>query len=40
MVADYSVQKSCEQLRFDTLKNYEICTFNKNKKYAIGQLNP
>ena len=22
-----------------TLKNYEICRFNKNKKYAIGQLN-
>ena len=23
-----------------TLKDYEICRFNKNKTYAIGQLNP
>ena len=43
LVTDYSVEKFCEKLcfvEFITLKNYEICRFNKNKKYAIGQLNP
>ena len=40
----YSVEKICVKLCFDEFvylkKNYEICRFNKNKKYAIGQLNP
>ena len=32
--------KNCVLLNLYTLKNYEICRFNKNKNYAIGQLNP
>ena len=43
LVTDYSVEKIFEKLCFVelyTLKNYEICRFNQNKKYASGQLNP
>ena len=44
LVTDYSVEKICEKycvlMNLYTLKNYEICRFIKNKKYAIGQLNP
>ena len=43
LVTDYSVEKVFEKLCFVelyTLKHYEICRFNKNKKYASGQLNP
>ena len=32
--------KNCVLINLYTLKDYEICRFNKNKTYAIGQLNP
>ena len=31
--------KNCALINLYTLKNYEASRFNKNKKYAIGQLN-
>ena len=46
MVTYYSVEKNCVKMGFDELEyfkklhTYKICRFNKNKKFAIGQLNP
>ena len=38
MARDYSVKKfvkNCVLMNLYTLKNYEICKFNKNKKYTV-----
>ena len=40
MATDYSVEKFVKNCVLRTFKNYEICRFNKNEKYATGQLNP
>ena len=40
MVTDYGVEKFVKNFvsrNLCTFKNYEICRFNKNKRYAIGQ---